>query len=314
MNDAKLRLRYLDDTVGLLYPGCGSPQPYSVLPHTLLPRRLAPRRWWHALFGRRVTVQGAGSISAYLSEVFGQPVTTVLHIRPARRANRKPVLEAHTGSGLLAFVKIGDTPRSRELVNAEARTLAKLADLPLKTVVPPSVLHHASWRDLSVLVTAPLPVRRGRMPATLLTEAVRRGRVPTPLLTEAVKEIAATGGPESAWHGDLSPWNVSASADGRLLVWDWERYEVGVPLGFDAVHHFFQRALRRMPPRTAASACLAQAVPVLAPYGLSAAQARQTVLRYLIALADRHAADGHEPLGPADIWLSPLVDSQELLT
>jgi hypothetical protein len=300
MNDAKLRLRYLDDTVGLLYPGCGSPQPYSVLPHTLLPRRLAPRRWWHGLFGRRVTVQGAGSISAYLGEVFGQPVSTVLHIRPARRANRKPVLEAHTGSGLLAFVKIGDTPRSRELVNAEARTLAKLADLPLKTVVPPSVLHHASWRDLAVLVTSPLPVRRGRVPAALLVEAV--------------KEIAATGRPESAWHGDLSPWNVAASADGRLLVWDWERYEIGVPPGFDAVHHFFQRALRRMPPRTAAAACLAQAVHVLAPYGLSAAQARQTVLRYLIALADRHAADGHEPLGPAATWLSPLLDAQESLT
>ncbi|WP_327089334.1 hypothetical protein OIE66_01550 [Nonomuraea sp. NBC_01738] len=300
MNDAKIRLRYLGQTIRLLYPGQGSPLAYSLLPHALLPRRLAPRRWWHAPLGSRVTLPIEGSISAHLSEVFGTPIQTVLHVRPAKRANRKPILEAHSSSGLIAFVKIGDTARAGELINNEAAALKKLADLPLKTVVPPVVLHHGRWNDLSVLALSPLPVVRGRVPSTLLTGAVR--------------EIAGTGGPEHAWHGDLSPWNVSPSADGRLLVWDWERYEVGVPYGFDAMHHLFQRALRRMDPPTAARACLAQAVGVLAPLGLTSAQARQTALRYLIALADRHAADGHEPLGPPGRWLSPLVDPQELLT
>ncbi|MEV7907923.1 hypothetical protein, partial [Streptomyces anulatus] len=116
-----------------------------------------------------------------------------------------------------------------------------------------------------------------------------------------------------AWHGDFSPWNIACARDGRLLVWDWERFGTGVPLGFDAVHHFFQRALRRADPATAARACLAQALPTLAPFGLSAAEARLTAIRYLIALAERHAADGHSPLGPPQHWLNPAVDFQELL-
>ncbi|MEU0570640.1 hypothetical protein ABZ297_35335 [Nonomuraea sp. NPDC005983] len=334
MSDARIRLRYLRDTVRLLYPGPGAPRAYSVLPHPVVPRRLAPRRWWHP--SPVVTLAVEGSIEAYLSEVFGVPVECVLRVRPARRANRKPVLEAYSDGELLAFVKIGDTERAGALVANEAATLSRLADVPLETVVPPVVLHHGVWRELSVLALSPLPIRRGRVSAELLTRAV--------------KEIAATGGPASAassppaddrargtasdapgdtvgdamgdapgdtvgtaWHGDLSPWNIAPSGDGRLLVWDWERYQVGVPYGFDAVHHFFQRALRRMDPSTAARACLAQAVSVLAPLGLSAAQARLTTLRYLIALADRHAADGWEPLGPPDTWLNPLVDHQELL-
>jgi hypothetical protein len=300
MNDAKIRLRYLDETVRLLYPGSGPPRPYSVLPHRLLPRRLAPRRWWHV--GRRVMLPVEGSIAAHLGEVFGAPVQTVLRIRPARRANRKPVLEAYSEDGLLAYVKIGDSARTRELVSHEADVLRRLAARPLKTVVAPSVLHHGRWRGLEVLAVSPLPVRR------------RARRVDADLLVRAVKEIAGTGGAAGvAWHGDLSPWNIAPSADGRLLVWDWERYEVGVPYGFDVLHHFLQRALRRMDPATAARACLAQAVRVLAPLGVSSAQARLTALHYLIALADRHAADGHSPFGPPEHWLNPLVDHQELL-
>ncbi|SEG99103.1 hypothetical protein SAMN05444920_112226 [Nonomuraea solani] len=298
MNDAAVRLGYLAETVRLLYPGSGSPRAYTVLPHPAVPRRLAPRRWWHV--GSEVLVPVEGSIAAYLSEVFHQQVETVVHVRPALRANRKPILEARSAGRRLAFVKIGDSPRARRLITAEAAALRRLAGLSLDTVTVPDVLHHGDWRGLSVLALSPLPVRRGR--------------VPGPLLLDAVKEIAGTGGPHPAWHGDLSPWNMSrSSSDGRLLVWDWERYQVGVPYGFDAVHHFFQRALRRMEPRVAAVACVARAVRVLAPLGLSAATSRQTALRYLIALADRHAADGHAPLGPPRSWLSPAVDHEELL-
>ena len=314
MNDTRTRLRYLDETLRLLYPGSGAPEAYTLLPHARLPRRLTPRRWWHRALGRRVPLPGEGSIGAYLSEVFGCPIETVLHVRPARRANRKPILETHSDGRLLAFVKVGDTDPARELVAHEAATLRRLAGLPLKTIVAPTVLHHGSWRGLSVLALSPLPVRRGLRVSALSALPVRRGRVPGSLLTAAVREIAATGGDGGhAWHGDLSPWNISPAADGRLLVWDWERYEVGVPYGFDALHHLLQRALLRMDPPTAARACLAQALPALAPLGLSAAQARQTALRYLIALADRHFADGHEPLGPPSHWLNPLVDHQELL-
>lgn len=300
MNDAKLRLRYLGQTVRLLYPGSGPLRAHTVLPHRLVPRRVVPRRWWHAPLGPPLMLAPDDSIATHLGEVFGAHVETVPLVRPARRVNRKPVLEARSGGRLLAYVKIGDTDRAAELVATEAAALGKLAGLPLKTVVAPTVLYHGEWRSLPVLAVSPLPVRRGRVPAELLARAV--------------EEIAATGGAAGpAWHGDLSPWNVSRSGDGRLLVWDWERYQVGVPYGIDVVHHFFQRALRRMDPPTAARACLAQALGLLAPLGLSAAQARETALRYLIALADRHAADGCEPFGPPDVWLNPLVDHQEPL-
>ncbi|WP_436761722.1 hypothetical protein [Streptosporangium sp. V21-05] len=355
MNDARARLRYLDQTLDLLFPGPGDPSPYTLLPHRLLPRRLVPRAWWHP--GGRVTVpSGRDGIESHLSEVFGTPVRVTLRVRPARRANRKPILEARAADGPIAFVKIGDTDLTRELVAHEARTLDLLAGVPLKTVVPPAVLHHGSWRGLSVLALTPLPVRRGRIPADVLTDAIAEiARVPGgPVQERAPLGDAARGNPapgdpppEAAartgqalgnpapadplpgdaarglgeslpgqgfsWHGDLTPWNISRGPDGRLLVWDWERFGTGVPLGFDAVHHFFQRALRRDDPAAAARACVARSLRILAPFGLSAAEARLTALHYLIALADRHAADGHAPLGPPELWLTPLADSQETL-
>ncbi|MEV7965427.1 hypothetical protein AB0O34_05525 [Sphaerisporangium sp. NPDC088356] len=334
---------------------------YALVPSRFLPRRLVPRSRW--LPGRRRLPQGPGTIEGYLSEVLGEPVRATSHVRPALRVNRKPVLEIHGATGKrLAFVKIGDSDRSRALVRHESATLAQLAATPLKVVVSPAVLHHGVWNGLEVLVLSPLPVRRGRVSSFLpvgrdrflpvgrrvsLSLSVRKGRVSPSLLNSAVAEIATLGpaladhagaarqdagadrrdarplpgslSPEPgargdhAWHGDFSPWNMAPSPDGRLFVWDWERFATGVPLGFDALHHFFQRALRRMPPPVAAEACLAQAVRTLAPFGLSAGEAREAAVRYLIALADRYERDGHQPLGPPSQWLNPLVDHQEVL-
>ncbi|GII88814.1 hypothetical protein Ssi03_68040 [Sphaerisporangium siamense] len=285
--------------------------PYALVPSRFLPRRLVPRSLW--LPGRRRLPSGPGTIDAHLAEVLGRPVTVLLHVRPARRANRKPILEVRTPSGRpLAFVKIGDTDRSRALVRHESATLRTLATSPLSTVVAPTVLHHGTWNGLDVLALSPLPARRGRVPTPLLERAI--AEIAT--LGHAVTETAGAGRPAGghAWHGDFAPWNMAPGPDGRLLVWDWERFETGVPLGFDALHHFFQRALKRMSPEVAAAACLAQALPTLAPFGLSAGQARHTAVRYLIALADRHERDGLQPLGPPERWLAPLVDHQEVIT
>jgi hypothetical protein len=38
-----------------------------------------------------------------------------------------------------------------------------------------------------------------------------------------------------AWHGDWTPWNMGWSR-GKLLLWDFERFEAGAPLGLDACH------------------------------------------------------------------------------
>ncbi|WP_204042104.1 hypothetical protein [Acrocarpospora phusangensis] len=132
------------------------------------------------------------------------------------------------------------------------------------------------------------------------------------MLAAAVSEIAGLD-PAGAWHGDFSPWNVCAGGDGELLVWDWERFEVGVPIGFDALHHFFHGALRRMRPGQAAQACVSRAGRILEPFGLSFAEARLTAAHYLMTLADRHRRDDHEPLGPASDWLNPVLDHLEVL-
>lgn len=301
MADARLRREYLERTLTLLFPGDGPPRAWTLLPHAAVPRRLVPRRWWHRVLGRPVMVRTGGeTIEDHLAAVFGVPVRVVLHVRPARRANRKPILSAHGPDGPLAYVKIGDTPRTAALVRDEAAALRLLADAPLKHIHPPLPLHHGCWRGLEVLAVSPLPVRPGRIPGELVRAAVR--------------EIADLGGPQPyGWHGDFTPWNMARGPDGRLLLWDWERFGTGVPLGFDALHLFFHRALRRMRPPLAARACVAQALPILAPYGLSAAEARRTACHYLITLAARHARDGHAPLGPPARWLTPVIDDQEVI-
>ncbi|WP_067182805.1 hypothetical protein [Microtetraspora niveoalba] len=320
MGDAEARLRYLHEVIGLLYPPSTTATARTVLPHRLVPRRLVPRTRWHSVLGRRGRVlvpDGPDTIETYLSDVFGRPVRTVLRVRPARRANRKPILTAHSapdGSGrgpgdLLGFVKIGDSPRAAALVRHESDTLRMLADRPLKTVSVPVILHHGRWHGLEVLVLTPLPVTSAAVPPGLLDAAVAE----IASLGDHAEDAQTRSGGSHAWHGDFAPWNIAPGADGRLLVWDWERFGTGVPLGFDALHHFLHRVLKRMGPVDATRACLARAVPLLAPFGLSAAEARRTAAHYLITLADRHDRDGHEPLGPAATWLNPLVDHLEPL-
>ena len=43
-----------------------------------------------------------------------------------------------------------------------------------------------------------------------------------------------------SWHGDWTPWNMASTSAG-LLLWDWERFTEGVPLGFDALHYRLQQ-------------------------------------------------------------------------
>ena len=69
--DAAVRLRYLSQTLRLLYPQTTMPRAYSLLPHAVLPRRLAPRAWWHGLLGQKIVLGVEGSIESRLSEVFG---------------------------------------------------------------------------------------------------------------------------------------------------------------------------------------------------------------------------------------------------
>lgn len=269
--------------------------------HPLPPDHAAPLRERDALGGGPSIAESPDAVGAHLSEVLGRPIRVVVR-PPARRAHHGPVLEAYDPDGRAGIVKIGETEPAREAVRHESVVLRMLADRPLKVVVPPAVLHHGVWRDAEVLLLSTPPVR---------SRPFVRSRPSADLLEAAVAEIAALdadGG--HAWHGDFTPWNVTVSADGRLLVRNWARFGTGVPYGFDALHYFFHRCLRRMRPSQAAAACLARAGRLL---GMSTADARRTAAHYLITIADRHLRDGHEPFGPPSEWLNPAVDHLECL-
>ena len=72
-----------------------------------------------------------------------------------------------------------------------------------------------------------------------------------------------------SWHGDWTPWNMAFSG-GRVLVWDWERFENGVPVGFDAVHYQLQGAVTRngAEAQAAAEVALFTAPMTLGPLGV----------------------------------------------
>src|SRR4029077_5763938 len=191
-----------------------------------------------------------------------------------------------------------------DLVRAEAASLAWLDRTGLDGISVPRGLHHGQWHGRDVLARSALPFWRrrrvltpaqlsaamgtvakvgGLQPGARASDAYLRqlrerlaaadqGAERTALL-EALDALAATGGCAGltfgAWHGDWSPWNM-ASTTGGLLVWDWERFAIGVPVGFDALHYWLQSEVgpQHRDPLAAATDVLEHAAPLLAPFGI----------------------------------------------
>jgi hypothetical protein len=133
-------------------------------------------------------------------------------------------------------------------------------------------------------------------------------------LSDALDALAEAG-PElsfGAWHGDWTDWNMASTADG-LLVWDWERFDPGVPIGFDPLHYRLQSDVvrRRRPPTEAAEACVRDAAACLAPFGVPADEARLVAVLYLAELSARYLADRQAEagarLGQPGTWLIPAI-------
>jgi hypothetical protein len=135
-------------------------------------------------------------------------------------------------------------------------------------------------------------------------------------LGHAEAAASTTALPFGSWHGDWAPWNMTIS-DGCALVWDWERFETGVPAGYDAVHYALQQAVRGgMAAGPAAEEMLARAPGILAPFGLDPAAARLVAMLYLIEIGTRYLHDGQAEagaqLGRVDRWLLPVLARYEL--
>jgi hypothetical protein len=295
------------------------------------------------VFGDRVVVAGSGTIEAHLAAVLGREVLLSVYIGPSR-ANRKPVLQLLDPDGApLAFAKLGVDPLTRRLVAGEARALRLLAQRPLRGVQPPAVLHQGQWNGLEVLLLSALPVWAADRPDDALRIAAMRavaavdglrdepvdGGYGTGLATRVaaladrsgVAALRAVVGRAVAsgvrlrtgcWHGDWIPGNQAVLTD-RVLLWDWERFGAGVPVGYDALHHDLHAAItvRRVAPAAAVRSTAARAAALLAPFGVSAPAAPVVAALYLAELGARYLGDGQAEagarLGRLDEWLTPVL-------
>ncbi len=290
---------------------------------------------------------GAPSIQTYLSELVGQPVQISLHLR-ANRANRKPVLQLLTRDGhVVGVAKIGINPLTADLVRAERSALATVNAARPASFAAPTVLASATWNGLEVLVLSPLPVwlrrarpRPGQLDAAAAEVAAivkpRAATLPASEFWQRLKaRLAAAGDRDDhralsanlglladragateltfgTWHGDWVPWNMAFTRQG-LLIWDWERFAAGVPLGFDALHHWLQRqvASDRTDPAAAAAECVQRAPELVGSFGVDPAKAQLTALAYLAELSVRYLADKQAEagarLGAPGRWLIPAL-------
>ena len=297
----------------------------------------------------------AETIETYLRGALAEDLVLSMSIGPAR-ANRKPVLQLLTQDGrTVGFAKIGVNELTRTLAAAEAESLRTVAATAPRHLTVPSVLHQGRWNGLEILVLSPLPIwlprarhDPPRLRAAMLEVAEIGGVTTAPLrdsgywaglgrrldsldsdsdeaaraLRGAYARIDEQAGAVplryGSWHGDWTPWNMATLRD-TLLVWDWERFSGGVPLGFDAVHYAFQDAVVRdgTGPAVAVTRTLDGATRLLAPFGVTSpegAAARLTALLYFIDIAARYLADRQAEagaqLGRPREWLLPVLAAQ----
>lgn len=290
--------------------------------------------------------EGAAALDAHLGDLVGRQVLVGFRVGPPR-ANRKPVLQLVTDRGeLVGYAKLGINPLTDALVAAEASALTRLSEADLGQVRIPALLHSGTWQGHPLVVQAALPVRRGgtgqgvagRVTQAMVSVAGAEGLGGQPLAdlpwwqrtTDVVAGLPASASslrlaeigrcltgyadhvlPAGSWHGDWNPGNCAVLAD-EVLVWDWERYESGVPAGFDALHLSLQGAIGAgVDPLAAAGRLISDAPTLLAPFGVGS-DARLVAMLYLYGLGARYLCDDQAGAGAAvgrlESWLLPTLE------
>jgi hypothetical protein len=287
----------------------------------------------------------ADGIDQYLTRVLQRRVHICLYVG-APRANRKPVLQLISDHGrTFAFAKIGTSALTRQLVRHEAATLDSLAQSSFEHLVVPRALHYGEWNGHNVLVQAALagdPKGASAVVTEAMLELARRSEtgsqpaaaspywrrlcdklanLPDSPLATALREVIPALDNQAttrevrlgSWHGDWTPWNMTMSG-AKVALWDWERFEPGVPCGFDALHYRLQGSIVRgqADPRRSAAQLIEEAPKLLAPFGCDPPAATFTALTYLVEIATRYLADDLAAaggrLGPLDKWLLPALN------
>lgn len=275
--------------------------------------------------------RAGGSLQLLLDEITGTDTYWAMPVSRAR-ANRKPVLQLlDRDAHAVAFVKVGTNELTRRLVRAEA---AALRDIPrrMSQLQAPEVIASTTWRSLDLLVLSPLPLAGARSEpprsqveksALELAEAAGVHRAPlheTSYWTRLGAHLRSATDPRSrelarvwrsltdrctnaplaigSWHGDWAPWNMAWNGN-RLFVWDFERFERGVPLGFDLVH--FDLQTRILNPRVRHAEVILDrhrhAPELLQPFGLGPADSRLVFVAYLLEIAGRWIGDRQDAAG-----------------
>lgn len=289
------------------------------------------------------------SIETYLSGVLGQEVVVSLGIG-LTRASQKPVLQAFHPSGrCLAFVKIGDTEPTRDLVRVEAEALRLIGQVRWSSLLVPKLIHVGSWHSFEVLVISPLhvpakpairrpvsvpPIKAMRELGRVFSEGdqlvaasglMRRLRASVPGIADeatastyidALDRIAAryphTVLEYAAWHGDWSPWNM-AWRRRRVQLWDWERFDTGVPVGMDRIHYVLS-ALARSEGFTAATIVGALGLPMAREY-VRPSQQDVLGLLYLASIVNRYLTSAHhEHPGPVQARAAAALEALSWLS
>lgn len=295
---------------------------------------------------RRVATPTSESIEEHLERVLGREVVVAPYTSPPR-ANRKPVLHVLTKQGrTLGFAKVAWNDLTDRLVRAEALALDELGRTGLGRVSIPELIDLGHFRDHPVVVQSRVSGtswRRPRWPelvAAMKELAAVTGQGEEDLAASTCAEMLHTRLQEvqsqpsgqrlielleqlrdaaagrtvtvGAWHGDWTPWNMATTGRG-VALWDWERFSVGVPLGFDALHYQLQNDLvpRHQEPEPAARQLLDNAPSTLAAFGVDASAAPYVALLYLIEIGTRLVEDRQAEAGGrrgrVEEWLLPAI-------
>lgn len=305
---------------------------------------------WQAMRWTVSGPPGADHLAGQLSGVLdADDVRLTLAVGPPR-ANRKPVIQVTDSHARpLAFVKVGHNPLTRALVSNEVNALQRLGTA-LPEVEIPSAIAVFDWRACRILVQSSLDIPTHRLPEPQHTARLdalvkdiaavdglssvpwrrhpHRDRLHRSLaalsstdagLAQRIREILDQVPPElplltGSWHGDLNGGNFALGPD-RASVWDWERFEGGVPFGFDLLHHVLHHdiTVRHIAPNRATAHLLQQGPRLLLRLGLDAPAAPWVTRIYLMTLATRYAGDSQSTSG-ADLarvqdWLLPAVEN-----
>jgi hypothetical protein len=301
------------------------------------------------IFRDKVTVDGPTRLSGRLTDILHTDVRVSMRFGPDR-ANRKPVLQLLDTSGTcVAFAKVGVNALTRELVRREVAVLTRLEDQDLGPVRVPRVRYAGQWlADTELMVVDALPVWRPEPAAAgavdgariaamravaglggvrtdagaldgYLTDLARRVRTLDPSsyvgpLLAALDRVRHSGLaiPIGTWHGDWTDGNM-AVRDHEVLLWDWERSADGVPVGFDALHFHFNRAMAspNWSAATATATVRDRSGELLVPFGVPAAVAPAVWTLYAVEIATRFLTDRLDrttsKLGRVSEWLVPAL-------